>query len=224
MSFLAKTRTVILGHLNELLDKTIDLDSIPVLKQYVRDLEDAIDSAKHQTAVSAAQVTTLTRERIRTLSLIKDDKLRAQAFLAQSNEAAARTVAARIADNTHMTASLEAQIATAQQQSQTLQSAVDKMVSKHDAILARVRELETKDRSSKDLEQATRSIKSAGAALNDGVDSSVDNLAQRIDARNDVAQEEFNRTAGELDTPEDPLKTKAVDDILADLKKTTTAA
>jgi len=101
---------------------------------------------------------------------------------------------------------------------------VDKMVSKHDAILARVRELETKDRSSKDLEQATRSIKSAGAALNDGVDSSVDNLAQRIDARNDVAQEEFNRTAGELDTPEDPLKTKAVDDILADLKKTTTAA
>lgn len=225
MGFLQKTRTVILGHLNDLLDKSIDMNSIPVLKQYVRDLEDAIDSAQHQSAVSTAQVTTLSRELEVTQKSIDTDKQRAQAFLAKSNEQAARSVASRIHDQQQTVESLKSQITTATQQAAAMEVAVAKMQTKHNAMLTQVRTLEGKDRNSKALEQAASSIKSAATALGTSVDANVDDLARRIDARNDLAQEEFKRATDDMNSaPEDPLKEAAVDDILAGLKATTTAA
>lgn len=105
------------------------------------------------------------------------------------------------------------------------QSTVEKLKTRHDQIMSRVRDLETKDRTSKALEQATASIKAADSALNTGgVDSGIDDVSQRIEARNDVAQEEFKRASGELDGPEDPLKKQEVDDIIAELKQPTAAA
>lgn len=224
MGFLNKTRVVIMAHMNELVDKAVDMNSIPVLKQYVRDLEDATATTRHQSAVAAAQVTGLERDLKLAQDDITTDTARAKAFVAQNNEAGARTVAGRIADHQQTVATLTAQIATAKEQSHALDASVEKMRAKHDTILARVRDLESKDSSARALEQATASIKSADAALHQGVDSSVDDLAKRIDSRNDVAREEFARTTAEMDEPEDPLKKQAVDDILAGLKAEPTAA
>ena len=226
MSFLQKTREVVMGNLNELVDKTIDLNSIPVLKQQVRDLEDAIALAEHQTAVAAAQVTTLTRELAATNGDIEQDKKRAQAFLAINppNEVAARVVASRIADHRHTAESLTAQVATAKQQSETMSAGVEKMRAKHDFYLNRVRTLQGKDQMAKALDKSTAAIKSMDAALGSGIDGSVDDVARRVDAHADLAQEEFSRLSAKLDGPEDPLKKQAVDDVLNELKGTPTAA
>jgi phage shock protein A len=226
MSFLQTTRTLILGNLNELLNKTIDLNSIPVLKQEVRNLEEAMESTKFQVAKATAQAeTTLPRELERTNADIEADKRRAQAFLTQGNEKAAREIAARISDHQQVATSMAAQIETAKHQLQALQSQLEKMRTKHDYYLTRVRDLDRTDQSTKDMKMSNAAMKRANAVLGSGIDGSVDDVARRIEAAHDVAQAEFDQTNAELDTPEDPLKTQAVDDILSQLKtKTPTAA
>jgi phage shock protein A len=221
MGFLQKTRTVVMAHMNELVDKAIDINSIPVLKQGIRDLEDALASQQHQANIATAQIATLTRDKEAAFDSIVLDKRRAQAFLTSTppNENAAREVAGRIADQQQIVTSLTAQIETAKQQSQSMQAMVEKMRAKHDSYLSRVRALESTDRSTKFMEQSSASMKQANAVLGVGVDHNVDDVASRINARHDVAEVEFQQTAADMnDGPEDPLKKQAVDDILADLK------
>src|SRR5580698_8577829 len=171
MGFLQKVRTVVLGQFNDLLDKAVDFNSIPVLKQYVRDLEDATSQARHQAAVAAAQVTTLTREKVSAEQAVIADKKNAAAFLAQGNDKAAREVAARILDHQATVTTLDSQIEGAKRQSATLDTAVERMATKHNSILTRIRELETKDRGAKALSQATKSMKEANGIMGQGVDA-----------------------------------------------------
>lgn len=220
MSIFSKVRVTVLGHINELLDKAIDLNSIPVVKQYIRDLEDALAKLKHEAALAAANVTTLKGQKTDLEKAVAQDKLRAKAFLDQKNETAARQVASRIADNQSEITALDEQIATATTASQQMDAAVERLNSKHDQMLRQLRTLQTQDRSAHAMEQATGAMKAAAAVTSsvDGV--GVDNLAQRIKARSDAATEEFNRTVGEVAPAEaeDPLKTAQVDDILNSLR------
>lgn len=218
MSIFQKVRTVALAYTNDLLDKTINLNSIPVVKQYIRDLEDALAKLKHEAAVAAANVTTLTNQQATLESAISLNKQRAKAYLNAGNETAARTVASRIHDDQTESNTLTQQIETAKQSSQALDAAVEKLEAKHQQMLSQLRTLETKDRSARAMESATSSLKAAAALNTNDLTGSVDNLAQKIEARSDVAKEEFNRTVGEFDTPPDPLKDAAVDDILNSLR------
>jgi phage shock protein A len=159
----------------------------------------------------------LSRQQAETNASIDNDKTRAKAYVAANNTGAARAVAAQIHDNQNKVLLLVEQIKAADSQAKSLDAAVESLTAKHNSILARVRLLESQDRSSKSLEKATSALKAAGALASQGVDSSVDNLAERITARNDVANVEFNRTMSEFSAPPDPLKDAAIDDILKSL-------
>lgn len=219
MGFLQKTRVVILGNLNELLDKQIDMNSIPVLKQYIRDMEDALDQAQHQRSVARAQVVTRSRD----LEVAKDamaaDERRAQAYLSSNDEKSARLVAGRIHDEQENIANLQSQIAAANAQASQLDAAVETLRSRHDSTLNRVRILQGKDATAKAMEKGATAVKNIGAAIGTGVDSSIDDVSRRIDERSDLAQQEFTDAMGSIEAPPDPLKDKAVDDILAGLKE-----
>lgn len=217
-TFMQRLRTVVKAEVNTLLDKVVDMNSIPVLKQYVRDLEDAIGKTQHEAAVSAASIVTLNRQKGDLQHTIDHDRSVVTAYLAKTDEKNARLVATRIQANTEQANSLQQQIDSAKEQSQQLETVVEQLNTKHTQIVSRVRILETKDRSAKSIESATTSLKAAGGLLNNDVNSSIDNLSQKIDARNDVAQEEFRRTVGGFETAPDPVTDAAVDDILNSLR------
>jgi phage shock protein A len=224
VSLFAKVRTLVVAHANDLVDKTVDMDSIPVLRQYVRDLEDAIAKSKHEAAVAAANVTTLTNSRDLLQKTLDADTQRTKLLLAKNDEAGARSVAGRIHDSQQEIASLNDQITAATDNSKALDGAVAKMDAKHQEIMSQLRMLESKDRSAKSLHQATASLKEASAITDASSEMNVDNIAQRIDQRSNEEREEFNRTVSGMTPEPDPLKDAAVDDILNSLREKQPAA
>lgn len=217
-SLFSRLRVVTLAYSNNLLDKAVDMNSIPVVKQYIRDLEDAIDKTNHESAVATANVSVLQHQIDVTAGTIDLDTKRAQAYLAKTDETNARLVASRIHDEQVLIGSLKEQIGQATNNAQQLNSALEKMRSKHSEMMNQMRMLESQDGQARSMESATRSLKAASALTDNDVSGSVDNLAQKIHQRSAVASEEFNRAVGAFDTPPDPLKDAAVDDILAGLR------
>jgi phage shock protein A len=221
MGLFSKISVVARAHANEVVDKVIDMNSIPVVTQYIRDLETNLSDLKHQAAVAAANVTTLTNQQTGLLNSVAQNKARAKAFKDQGDEANARKVVeTTIVPLQAQADALTPQIATAKDASQHLDAAVAQVQTRHDSMVQQLRTLQTKDRSAHAMEGATKAMKAAaGVVSNLDASQSVDNLASRIDARNDVANEEFNRTVNEFAPPEpaDPLAKAAADSIFNSL-------
>jgi phage shock protein A len=222
-SFTQRLRTFVKAEANDLLTKTIDENSIPMLKQYVRDLEDGISKTTHEAAAAAASITTLTRKRSTLNSSISRDTEVAKAYLSTGNEAAARQVAERIHTNQGFADSFTQQITTATEQSKQLDRVVEQLNAKHTLVMSRLDALENTSNNSRALAQATQALKSAQALTSFDVNSSVDNAAERITAKNDLVQEEFKRTVAGFDTPSDPVKDAEVDSILNSLRASSSA-
>src|ERR1700735_2166603 len=105
-SLFSRIRVVTLAYSNNLLDKAVDMNSIPVVKQYIRDLEDAIDKTNHESAVATANVSVLQTQIDTTSKTVTLDTERAKAYLAKNDETNARLVAGRIHDEQVLLASL----------------------------------------------------------------------------------------------------------------------
>jgi len=59
---LEKVRTLVLGNLHDLLDATIDLNSMGAIRQHIRDLEAAKEKIADQAAIAKGRVASLQRE------------------------------------------------------------------------------------------------------------------------------------------------------------------
>lgn len=221
MGIFARVQTLVRAYSNNLLDQAVDMNSIPVLRQYIRDLEDAMDKTKHEAAVAAAHVTTLNSQAASLQDDITSNTNRAKAFLAKTppDEVNARVCAGHIHDSQEQLADIQTQIEAAKTNSASLDAVVGKLNTKHQAIMSQLRILESKDSTSRSLEQATASLKQAQSFTADGTGADVDSMTQKINARADVANEEFNRTVGEMTPPPDPLRDDSVNSILDSLRE-----
>jgi phage shock protein A len=220
---MSKLRVVVLGHAHDLLDKQIDLNSPSALRQYVRDLEDALDKLKNEAATQAGMVRTLTREQGDLTSRIATDKALATKYL-ESNPALARAKASDAVLATKQLADIEQQLKDQVEVSNKLDAAVAQLDSKHTEMLNNVRTLERLDGVTKAKEQAASSLTSAGKLVSGGSDISIDDIQNKMKARNDVASEKFDRAMGSVSTTEDPEHAADIDALLASLAPKTQAA
>lgn len=218
MSFLARLGVVMKAHANDLLDKEIDRNSIPVVKEYIRELEDGLGVTEHNAALAAARITTLNDQRTALQHTIDQDTERAKAFKAQGDLTHAQTAASRVIDGRKQADLLDQQIAAAKTASEHMDDAVAQIKTKHDEMMNQLRSLELEDGNAKALEQSTKSLKAVQTIASSVDAPNVDNLAARIHEHNNAATEEFNRTVNGFKPAEpDPLKQNAVNDLLATL-------
>jgi len=224
MSFLAKLRVITLGSINDLLDKAIDLNSPSAIRQYTRDLEDALDRMKNEAAVQAGTVRTLQREKTELDSHIKTTEATIQHLVQAGHEDLARPKAADLVRMRAHFAQADGNIATAQKSSHDIDVAVSNLEAKHAEMVDHVRELERLDRDTKARNAAATTLTAAGRLVKTGADISVDDVESRMRANNDVAQERFTRAIGDSAVQENPETTAAVDDVLAEFKKKETAS
>lgn len=229
--FLGKLRVVTLASVHDLLDQRIDMNSPSILKQYVRDLEDALDKMKLEAATQGGQVRTLSREYSDLQHQIELGRTTITNLLKAGSNDAARVKGQEVVRLQGQVQSKSDSFAAAQKASQQLDLAVARLSERHDQMLARVRDLEQLDRDSKAKEQAAHALESAGALVQGGADISVDDIESRMMARNDVASEKFDRAMNVVKVEEDPQTSADVDDLLNSLKpkvetksETTTAA
>jgi phage shock protein A len=216
-SFISKMRTITLGVAHDLLDSAIDLNSPSALRQYTRDLEDALAKMRDEAAVQAAAITTLNREHADLRAKIETGKLAIKAFQAANHTDLARARATEVvalqAEYDRTATDLENQ----RQVSMNLDAAVEKLNLKHAAIVARVHELERIDRTTKAKEQSASALSAASSLISSGVGISVDDIESKMRARGDVADEKFNRAMADTHVDEDPATAGQVDDLLASL-------
>lgn len=218
---IAKIRIVALGAAHDLLDKTIDLNSPSALRQYVRDLESALDKLRNEAAIQAGQVRTQTRElgdiqhNIETeTELVK--KIMAGTYV--NKEVLARTKGSQIVAWQKEVPTRQQELEDQKKASAAIDDAVHKLDAKHTQMVQRVRELERIDRQSKVKEQAAGSLEAAGKLVSGGSDISIDGIEQKMRARKDVADEKFDRAMGNVVVEEDPTASADVDDFLNSLK------
>lgn len=217
MTILQKLRTVVLGNVHDLLDKAIDLNSPSALRQYVRDLEDALDKLKAEAVSQAGLVRTLTREQGDLTQKITTSKNLAAKYL-ESNPALARAKASDAITAQNELNNVSQQLVQQVEVSKKMDAAAAQLDSKHTDMLNKVRSLEHMDSVTKAQEQATSALKSAGKLISGGADISIDDLESKMRARNDIAAEGFDRAMGSVQTTEDPEHAADVDELLASLK------
>lgn len=216
-----KIRLAVVGNAHELLDRAIDMNSIPVLKQYVRDLETALDKLRNEAAVAAGQVRTLNREKTELEAQLAHTEETITHILqssAPNKDAIAKQEALKIPGIKRQITSTTDALAAQRETSSQLDLAVQKLDQKHTDMVSRIQQLSTLDRSAKAKESAANAIRNAGNMASAGSDISVDNLESRIRARADVADEKFERAMGTVGTLDDPAASAEADDILAGLK------
>lgn len=223
MSLFQKARAFTLGNLHELLDKTIDLNSPAVLKQYVRDLESAIASLKMEAVTQAAGVRTVTREigdlkqsiDMKTIAI----KTRLGMKNVDSTDSLVRAWAQQVTNWQKEVMQKETiELPEQQKTSAALDSAVAKLEAKHTEMVSNVRRLSSLAQTTKAKTKASDVLEQAGK-LSTGADSiSIDNLQGRIQAEADVADEKFDRQINSEAYAESDEQKADVDNFLSALK------
>ena len=214
MSFMEKVRVVTMGALNDVLDKAIDMNSPSALRQYTRELEDALQHMKSDAATEAGRVHTYERER---------DTLQAQLNQAEKtvvdnvekNPDFARGAAARVIVYRDQLKQKNELIARQKEASKKLDAAVEKVSARHQEVVAKLNELEQLDRHTKDMERVSAATERVRSITQTGADINVDNIESNMRARGDVAEEKFRRSMEGLD--QDNPADSRVDDVLAEL-------
>jgi chromosome segregation ATPase len=85
----------------------------------------------------------------------------------------------------------QTELATAKETSDALSHSLSALRSKHQSMVQQLSTLESMDRAAKDKERAARALQQAAKISSLGSDISVDDLASRIQARHDGADEKL---------------------------------
>lgn len=214
--FLRTLRTVTLGAAHDVLDKTIDLNSPSALRQYVRDLEDALGHMQDEAAKQEGFVRNLIRQRDDMQHGVDQMKATiAQCLAAVPPKKEAAEIRAReVVSQERFLKDVGPKIEQQQHALSELNDAVAKIKAKHTECLEKVRDLERMDQTTKAQESAARAVNAAGEALQNGVD--IDSIQTRMQQRSDVAGARFDRAMENLG-PENHEDQGSVDELLAAL-------
>lgn len=213
----SKLRTIGLGETHDLLDKVIDLNSPSALRQYVRDLEEALDQLRGEAAVAAATVHTTKREIDDLNAKIETSRITATKLKNNGHPDQALEKAKEIVRLQNEVTNKQALLISETETSNKMDISVANITSKHAEMLSKVRELEALNQSSKAQTHAATALEHAGRLVGSGADISVDDVEGRMRAQNDIATEKLNRAMGAVTTSEDPETTAAAEDLLKNM-------
>lgn len=219
MSLFQKISLLTRANANDLVNKAIDKQSIPVITQTIADLEVHMREGAHMAAAAAANVTTLTNRQNALNAKIAHDTTAAKAFKAQGDLAnATKLVNGIVADQATVT-SLTTDIANAKANSEHMDASQAQIQAHHDELVAQLHTLQTQVKNASVLEGESKAM-AATASVGASLDANtVGTMAEKIQERSDVAQEEFNRTVATFAPaePPDPIQAQAATDLLASL-------
>ena len=199
---LEKVRIGVLAQAHSLLDKLIDLNSPQAVRQYIRDLESSISGIENDAAEAAGHVTTTDREVHRLTGQIESYDHAIDAILSSNDPSAndkARELQVKLNGFKQQLDAKQTELATAKETAEAITHSLSALRSKHQSMVQQLSTLESMDKAAKDKERAARALQQAAKIASIGSDISVDDLASRIQARHDVADEKLKRALASMD-------------------------
>jgi phage shock protein A len=193
-----KARIATLAAAHSLMDKVIDLNSIGAVKQYVRDLEGALEDLEDASAAAAGHLRTLQRDTEQMRYQIKELNHFILSDNKPENDYLATPLEARLIGLEQTVGTKDQEIAAGQKTSQALVEAVSVLRTKHQSMVQQIQRLEAMDAAARAKENAANAIRQAGKITSTGTNVSIDAVADRIQRRSDVADARFERAMGEM--------------------------
>jgi len=197
-----KARIAALSAAHALLDKVVDLNSIGAVKQYVRDLEGALEDLEDASAAAAGHVRTVQRDADQIRNQIKELNQNIDFILSDNkpeNDNLATPLEARLIGLEQRISTKDEEIAAGQKTAQALSEAVSTLRTRYQNMVQQIQRLEAMDMATKAKENAVEAMRQAGQIASAGGDVSIDAVADRIQRRADVADARFERAMGEMD-------------------------
>jgi phage shock protein A len=218
-SLLEKVSTLISANLHSLVDQALKTNSLAVIDQYIRQVEDHLEDLEDAAATVGGEVKTIKRK-LNDLEQKEDELDRAiDAFLMEGNEETAAAAQSKLN-------STERLIQTYEEQSERLQVEYQKLLDakvKLDARLSTMKqereELQALMELAKSKETAVKAMKGLDDLMGSG-DTDISRIAGSIYARLDKATTATEMRAASLDEQiDDVLERDALDGQLAERKK-----
>jgi phage shock protein A len=191
-----KARVLGLGFLHNLLDRAIDMNSIPTLQQYERDLESAVYQLMEAQALNNARVSQLERSiaQLDEQEAVLDNQV--DRLLQLNREDLAGQVQARLDALNRQEEPLVQELQTLEGLRGQYNLALQKLKAKQEAMRNQIAHLQSLEQSASAQLHAADAIKQVNDIL--GVSGSTDNLTARIDAKSRFAHERLQQEMGSL--------------------------
>jgi phage shock protein A len=218
-TLLDKVSTLISANLHALVDQALKANSLAVIDQYIRQVEDNLENLADATATVGAEIKSVRRrldeqeKKAQTLDRAVD------AFLTENNETAAAATQSQLNSTLQLIETYKQQIATQEAEYQKLLDARVKL----EARLATMRQQRTELQSllelAKSKEIVVKTVKSLDDLTGSG-DADISRIAQSIYARLDKANAATEIRAASLDEQIDQvLGREVINQQLAERKK-----
>lgn len=218
-SLLEKVRTLISANLHAIVDAALKSNSIAVVDQYIRQIEDNLEDLEDATATVGGQVKTLRRklEEYRTKADELDRNI--DLFLKEGKEEVAAAAQSKLNSTLRLVANYEEQLARQEKEYQALQDARLKLEAKLTSIRQEREELQALLDLARSKELTAKAIGSLDDLAGSG-DADVARIAESIRARLDKAAARTEMLATSLDAQMDEiLERHTIDQQLAERKK-----
>ena len=200
-----KARVLSLAWLHQIADAAIDTHSIPVVQQYIRDLEQAIADLREAQAENDGAIAGLNRQisQLHQQEATLNTQADALLQLNPPREDLAAMVEQRLQEVENNLTPLNNQLEKAQAIQAQYEQAMDALEAKHATMMRQLHTLQSLDTSASAEDRAARSLHAVSSAL--GGTASIDDITARIQSRSDVAHARLQQEMGTFTPQPDPV-------------------
>src|SRR5438045_440711 len=200
-----KARVLSLAWLHQIADAAIDTHSIPVVQQYIRDLEQAIADLREAQAENDGVIAGLNRQisKLHQQEATLNTQADAHLQLNPPREDLAATVEQRLQEVESSLTPLNNQLEKTQAIQAQYQQVMSALEAKHATMMRQLQTLQSLDASASAEERAARALHSVSSAL--GGTSSIDDITARIQSHADVAHARLQQEMGAVTPQPDPV-------------------
>ncbi|MBI1731133.1 PspA/IM30 family protein [Candidatus Acetothermia bacterium] len=200
-SIFSKISDLVQGHVNQLLDEAIDMNSIPVVTQQIRRFEDGISQMKNALAIAQGDVVTKTRSHDEIQHTIETLQHNIDLVLMGSSadkKATAVALGQKLIPLQHHVETLSKEVSDAQERVKELDDSVKQLEGRHEELMERLTELKSKSEQARAENLVAKTAQNVKKMTSGVEGSSVDNLLQRAQQNADTAHARLQQAMGDL--------------------------
>ncbi len=202
-----KLRTIVLGNVHAFLDAAIDASSIPAIKQNIRDMEEAIETLETE-AINAEGEMNVAKEKQTTLQA-QADELNTNIDLIlgdgdETNDSQAVLLEARLTGVKEALDAANEEVATYKETMDSVDKVVNALKAKLEVMMRQLGVLEAQEKTSGAKKKAAEAIQAAIKLT--GAQTSIDNVAQRVNKKSHIADAKLRRAMGGMESSLDEDK------------------
>ena len=218
-NLLEKVSTLISANLHALVDEALKSNSLAVIDQYIRQVEDQLENLEDAAATVGGEVRSINRKLDDQKHKVTELDKAVDAFLMEGNEEAAAATQSRLNSTQQLVTTYTEQLERLEAEYQKLLTAKVKLEARHATMKQQRTELQALLELAKSKEVALKAMKGLDDLMGSG-DTDIGRIAQSIYSRLDKASAATEIKANSLDKQiDDLLDRDAINTQLAERKK-----